>query len=159
MMRLIVFADAGFGSLTGSHSVDGSVAVWAEAVSRDGITDRHGALLDHRCAKIQRVWKSSLASECRAALTASDQALRTKALLHEIVTGAYIIRHISPPSEFPLPDPRGPSPKNEEARRQRRADNSKRRIFSSYCKSRRTQMPSSLLIFADAEWEKATSVF
>ena len=54
-MRLIVFTDAGFGSLTGNRSIAGSAAVLDEGVSRDGFTDRHGTLFAHRCAEIQRV--------------------------------------------------------------------------------------------------------
>ena len=100
-MRLVVFADGGFGPLTGSRSIDGPVAVLAGVISRDGSISCHGALLDHRCAKIQRVCKSSLDAEGRADVAASDQSLRTQALLYEIVTGAYEIRRISHPSEFP----------------------------------------------------------
>ena len=54
-MRLIVFAEAGFCPLTGSRSIEGSVSALAEAISLDGFTTCHGALLGHRCAKIQRV--------------------------------------------------------------------------------------------------------
>ena len=104
--------------------------------------------------KIQRAWKSSLAAECRAALTATDQAFWTQALLREIVTGAYSVRHISHPSVFPLPNPPGSPPTNEIVKWQRRAINSERRIFSSYRKSRRARIPYSLLIFAAAEWNK-----
>ena len=128
MTRLIVFTDAGCGSLTGSHSVEGSVDVLSEVVSRDGFISCQGTLTDRRCAKIQRVAKSSFDDEGHAALTSADQALRMQALLQEIATGTYNIRHISPPSDFPLPDPCVPSPTNEEVKWKRRADNSKRRI-------------------------------
>ena len=104
-MRLIVFADAGFGSLTGSRSIEGSVTVLAEVVSRDGFITCQGSLIDHRCAKIQRVFKSSLAAEGHAALTAADPSLWMQALLREISTGTYNIRHIAPPSDFPSPPP------------------------------------------------------
>ena len=97
-MRLVVFADAGFGSLAGSRSAEGSVAVVADAISRGGFITCHGAPLGRRCAKIQRVCKSPLAAEGRAAVTAEDQALRTQALLREIATGSYNIKHISSPS-------------------------------------------------------------
>lgn len=71
----------------------------------------------------------ALAAEGRATLTAADQALRMQALLREIVTGAYDIRHVSPPSEFPSPDPFGPSPiDDDEAKWQCQENNSKRRI-------------------------------
>ena len=129
MMRLIIFPDAGFSPLSGSHSIDGSVTVLAEVISRDGLISCRGTLLDRRCAKIQRVCKSSVASEWNADVAASDQALRTQALLREIITCAYEIRHISPPSQFPLPGPLGPPPTDNEAKWQYRENNPKRRIF------------------------------
>ena len=49
--RLILFTDAGFGSLAGSHSVDGTVAILATVTGRDGIVRCRGYLLDRRCAK------------------------------------------------------------------------------------------------------------
>ena len=48
-----------------------------------------------------------------------------QSLIREIVTGAYNIRHIAPPSEFPLRDPFGPPPTDDEAECQRRAGNEK----------------------------------
>ena len=129
MMRLVVVAHSGFGSLTGSQSIECSATVLGEVVSRGGFITFQGALLDHRCAKIQRICKSSLAAERHAALTDADQALRMQSLLGEIVTGAYEIRHISPLSEFPFPDPLGPSPTEDKVKWQRKENKSKRHIF------------------------------
>ena len=136
--RLIIFTDAGFGSLANSHSIEGSVTVLGKVTSRDGIIHCHGYLLDHRCAKIQRVCKSSLASEAHAALTASDQALWFQVLLTEIVTGIYDITKIAPPSTFPLPDPFGPSPTDEEVSNHcKKSSQSKSTLLTScsYCKT------------------------
>ena len=53
-LRLVAFTDAGFGALTGSRPIEGSVTLLAEVLPRDGTIECHGSLLDHRCAKIQR---------------------------------------------------------------------------------------------------------
>ena len=50
-IRLIIFPDAGFSSRNGSRSIEGSVDVLVEVISRDGLTACHGTLLDHRCAR------------------------------------------------------------------------------------------------------------
>ena len=84
--RLVLFTDAGFGSLANSHSIEGTVTILASVTGRDGVIHCHGYLLDHRCAKIQRVCKSSLAAEAHAALTATDQALWFRVLLTELGT-------------------------------------------------------------------------
>ena len=112
--RLIICTDDGSGSLANSHPIEGSVAVLCKVASRSGIIHCHGYLLGHSCSKIQRVCKSSLASEAHSALTAADQALWFQVLLTEIVTGVYDITKISPLSTFPLPGPFGPSPTDEE---------------------------------------------
>ena len=70
--RLIVFADAGVGTLDESHSAEGTVAVLAQVAARDGRIHYRGYMIDHRCAKIHRSRKSSLASESRADLAAAD---------------------------------------------------------------------------------------
>ena len=129
----------------------------SEVISRDGIITCRGALLDRRCAKIQRVCKSSLAAEGHAAVTSPDQALWAQALLREIVTDAYEIRHISPPSEFPLPVPLGPSPTDDDAQWKCRENNSKRLIFSSTCRSCDVSVPTSTLALAAAEWNHQQS--
>ena len=141
-MRLVVFDDVGFGSLTGSRPIGGSVAVLADVISRDGFIACHVALLGHRCAKIQRVCKSPMAAEGRATLTAAYQALWTQALLRDIATGAYNIEQVSPPSEFPLPDPFGQPPTDDEVKWRRQANNSKRHIFMSSCVSCQTSVSS-----------------
>ena len=145
-LRLVIFADAGFGSLSGSHYIEGSVTILAEVLARDGSIKCHGALIDHRCAKIQRVCKSSLAAECHAAITAADQGLWIQSLLHELVTGHYIIDHLSPPTEFPLPDPFGPSPTDEEVRWQCAAASNKGHIFQTSCKHCDHDQPTVSLI-------------
>lgn len=108
--RLVLFGDSGFGSLADSRSVEGAVTVLADVTHRDGIIQRRGYLIGRRCAKIQRVRKSSMAVEAHAALAAADQAMRFQVSLAEIVTGKYGIAAISPPAVYPIPDPFGPSP-------------------------------------------------
>ena len=83
-------------------------------MNRDGVIQCHGLLLDHRCAKIHRVCRSTLAAEAHAAVTAVDVALRTQVLLTEIFTGKYDHTRLTPPTEFPIQDPFRPSPTNEE---------------------------------------------
>ena len=56
-VRLIVFAEAVFAPLTGTHSIEGSVTALSEMVTRDGYIARRVNFLDHRCAGIQRVRK------------------------------------------------------------------------------------------------------
>ena len=67
--------------------MDGTVTILATVDGFDGIIHCHGYLLDHRCAEIQLIWKSPLAAEARAELTAADQELRFQVLLTEIVAG------------------------------------------------------------------------
>ena len=135
MMRLVVLADAGFFSLVGSRSIEGSVDVLAEVVSRDGVISCQCAMTDRRCAKIHRVCKSSLVDEGNATLTAADQAFRMEELLREIATDAHNVIHIAPPSGLPLPDPFGPSPTDAEVKWQRHHLNAKRHIHMASCSS------------------------
>ena len=77
---------------------------------RDGVTHCHGYLLDHRCAKIQRVRRSSLSAECHAAVTAGDYAFRYQIILNEIFTQKHQIRQLRPPTNYPMLDPFTKSP-------------------------------------------------
>ena len=120
--RIICFTDAGYSPLAGSHSIEGSVTVLGKVVRRDGIVQCHGFLIDHRCAKIQRVCKSSLAAEAHASVTAADQALWMQVYLKEIITGTYNIEQIAPPTEYPLPNPFGLAPTDQEVTAQCRSD-------------------------------------
>ena len=112
--KLIVFTDAGFGTLTQNHSVESHVVILGDVLSRDGIIQCHGMLLDHRCAKIHRVCRSTLAAEAHAAVSAVDVALWTQVLLTEIFSGKYEYARLTPPTEFPIQDPFRPAPTNEE---------------------------------------------
>ena len=111
--RIITFADAGVGSLSGDHSVESSLAVLGELISRDGTIECHGVMLDRRCAKIHLVCRSSLNAESHAAVTAADTAIWFQVLLIELTTHQFRLSQISPPSEFPLPDPFGKPPTPE----------------------------------------------
>ena len=61
--------------------------------------------MDRRRAKIHRVCRSSIKAESHAAVTAADAAIWFQVLLLELATRQLQLAHISPPSEFPLPDP------------------------------------------------------
>ena len=115
--RIITFTDAGFGSLSENHSVESSMTVLGELLSRDGTIECHGVLLDHRCAKIHRVCRSSLNAESHAAVTAADTAIWFQILLLELTTHEFHLSHISPPSTFPLPDPFEKPPSTEELKK------------------------------------------
>ena len=108
--RIISFSDAGFASLAGSYSVEGNFLILGQVVSRDGVVHCHGGLIDHRCAKIHRVCRSSLSAETHAAITATDWALWFQVFLTEIFTQVFDVRRISPPTSFPLRNPFGESP-------------------------------------------------
>ena len=150
-LRLVISTDAGFGTLTGSRPIEGSVAILAEISPRGGSIKCHGTLLGHRCAKIQRACKSSLAAACRASIAASDQSLRLQALLREIVNGHYIIQHLSRPTELPLPDPFGPSPSGDEVRWKCKSASTKKNIFQTSCTSCNCSRPTAQLITHDEQ--------
>ena len=152
--RLVLFTDAGFGSLANSHSIEGTVTILASVTGRDGVIHCHGYLLDHRCAKIQRVCKSSLAAEAHAALTATDQALWFQVLLTELVTGKYDITAISPPTSFPIPDPFGPSPTDQEVAAQMSEKPFNKQVMFTKCANCETSLNLSQLIFkASQDWK------
>ena len=151
--RLILFTDAGFGSLVGSHSIEGTVIVLATVTGRGGVRNCHGYLLDHRCAKIQRVCKSSLAAEAHAALNAADQALLFQGLLTEIVTGIYDISKISPPTTYPLPDPYGPSPTDQEVTAQMKTSPLEKQTMFMKCTACQTSINAhQIILAASKEW-------
>ena len=108
--RIVSFTDAGFASLEGDCSIESNVAVFGEMLYRDGVIHFHGYLLDHRCAKIQRVCRSSLSAECHAAVTDGDYALRYQIILNEIFTHKHQIRQLCPPTDYPMLDPFAKSP-------------------------------------------------
>ena len=103
--RIISFTYAGFASLEGDRSGDSNLLVFGRALFRAGAIRCHGYLIDHKCGKIQRVCRSSLASECRAAVTAGDYALRYQVLLIGIFTRSYQIRRLCHPADFPTINP------------------------------------------------------
>ena len=148
--RPVVFTDAGFGTLSGSRSIEGPVAILSEMMSRGGAITCQGVMLAHRFAKIQRTCKSSLAAECRAALTAADQALWLQTRRREIFTGKYDVQHDSPASESPRPDPFGKAPTDVEAILKLLANNHKRSVYLSHCVRCDVSRPSSALIYEAA---------
>ena len=108
--RIIAFSDAGFASLTNQYSVEGNFLILGRILSRDGIINCHGGIIDHRCAKIHRVCRSSLSAETNAAITATDWSLWFQVLFTELFTQEFNIRRICPPTSFPLRNPFGASP-------------------------------------------------
>ena len=117
MAKIIAFSDAGFESSDGSHIIEGTFVILGQVISRDGIINCIGQMLDRRCAKIHRVCRSSIAAEAHAAVAACDQALWLQMLMTEITTGTYDIRIFCPPTEYPLQNPFSPAPSNEQVHR------------------------------------------
>ena len=146
--RVVCFADAGFSALAGSHSIEGSVTILGKVINRYGVVRCHGYLIDRRCAKIQMVCKSSLAAEAHASATAADQALWLQVYLAEIFTGSYQISQITPPTEYPLPDPFGVSPTDQEVAAQRRQEITSSHPTDYNCGHCQSTMARSKLIFA-----------
>ena len=116
--KLFVFTDAGFGTLVKNHSIESHVVVLGDVIDRDGIIKCHGLLLGHRCAKIHRVCRSTLAAEAHAAVSAVDVALWFQVLLTEIFTHNFDYRKLTPPTEFPLVNPFHESPSDADVRKE-----------------------------------------
>ena len=108
--RIVCFTDAGFATLHDEHSIESNVTIFGKVLYRDGAIHCQGFLLGHRCAKIQRVCRSPLSDECRAAVTAGDYALRYQILLIELLTHRYQIRKLRPPTNCPMLNPFGQGP-------------------------------------------------
>ena len=53
---------------------------------------------------------------------------------------------MSPPTDFPLPDPFGPAPTDAEVKWQRKSNSFKSNVHQSYCSSCETSMPTALII-------------
>ena len=58
-------------------------------IERDGPIQRHGYMMDRRCAEIHRVRTGSLDVAPRASISADDQAIRLQMLLIDIATSTY----------------------------------------------------------------------
>ena len=116
--ELFVFTDAGFGTLVKNHSVESRVVVLGDVIARDGILTCHGLLLDHRCAKIHRVCRSTLSAETHAAVSAVDVALWFQVLLIEIFTHRFEYQRLTPPTFFPLQNPFRESPSDAEVKKE-----------------------------------------
>ena len=116
--KLFVFTDAGFGAFVKSHSAESHVVILGDVIERDGVIKCHGLMLDHRCAKIHRVCRSTLSDEANAAVTAVDVALWFQVLLTEIFRHQFEYKRLTPPTEFPLLSPFNDSPPNEELQRE-----------------------------------------
>ena len=98
-----------------NHSVESHVVILGDLIDRGGIIKCHGLMLDRRCAKIHRVFRSTLAAEAHAAVAAVDVALRFQVLLTEIFTHQFNYQRLTPPTNFPLLNPFHESPPNAEA--------------------------------------------
>ena len=112
--RIIAFTAAGFGSMPNHFSVESNFLVIGRVLKRDGVVLCHGGLLGHRCAKIHRVCKSSLSDEAHATITALDWSLWFHVLLIELFANHFDIRQICPPTSFPMRNPFGESPTDDE---------------------------------------------
>ena len=117
--RIICFTDAGFATLHDEHSIESNVTIFGKVLYRDGVIHCHGFLLDHRCAKIQRVCRSSLSAECHAAVTAGDYSLWYQILLIELLTHRYQIRKLCPPTNCPMLNPFETGPTDSELKIER----------------------------------------
>lgn len=71
----------------------------------DGVIKRHGLMMCHRCAKIHRVCRSTLAAEASDAATAVDVALWFQVLLTDSFTREFDYMRLAPPTGFPLINP------------------------------------------------------
>ena len=116
--KLFVFTDAGFGTLIKNHSVESHVVILGDVIARDGEIDCHGLLLDHRCAEIHRVCRSTLSAESHAAVTAVDVALWFQVLLIEICTHRFEYQRLTPPTFSPLQNPFRESPSDAEVQKE-----------------------------------------
>ena len=116
--KLFAFTDSGFGTLVKNHSVESHVVILGDVIARDGEIDCHGLLVDHRCAKIHRVCRSTLSDESQAAATAVDVALWFQILLIEICTHRFEYQKLTPPTFFPLQNPFHESPTDAVAQKE-----------------------------------------
>ena len=116
--KLLVFTDAGFGTLVQNHIVESHVVILGDVIERGGITKCHGLMLDHRRAKIHRARRSTMAAESHAAVTAVEVALRFRVLLAGIFTHHFDYKRLTHPTEFPLMNPPRESPPNNAVRKE-----------------------------------------
>ena len=108
--RIICVAYAGFATLHDERSIEPNVTIIGKFLYRGGVIRCLGFLLGRRCAKIQRVCRSALCAECRAAVTAGGYAIRYQILLIELLNRRYQIRKLRHPSNFAMLNPFGKGP-------------------------------------------------
>ena len=114
--RLICFTDAGFATLHNDRSIEPNIAIFGKVLFRDGTIHCHGFSIAHRCAKIQRVCKSSLSADSHAAVTAGDYAFWYQIMLIELLTHHYQIRKLCPPADCPILNPFPNHPTDEKVK-------------------------------------------
>ena len=74
--------------------------------------------MGHRCAKIHRARRSTLADESHDDVTAIDVALRFQVLMAVIFTHRFDYKRMTPPTEFHLINPFHESPPNHDVRKE-----------------------------------------
>ena len=116
--ELFVFTDAGFWTLVQNRSVESHISILCDVIDRGGIIRRHGLLSDHRCDKIHRVCRSTLAAEANAAATSVDVALLFQVLITDAPAQTFDYKRLTPPTEFPLMGPFRESPLNAEVKKE-----------------------------------------
>ena len=115
--RVICFTDAGFATIHDDHRIESNVTIFGKVLFRGGVIRCRGFLPDHRCAKIQRVCRSSLSAERHAAVTGGDYAVWYQIMLIELLTHRYPIRKLRPPTNCPMLNPFGNSPSDAELKK------------------------------------------
>ena len=111
--RIVSFTDAGSAPLEGERSIESGAIISGRMLFRDATIRCHGYLMGQRCAKIQRVCRSSLSDECHAAVHAGDYSLRYQITMNGIFTHVRQIRQLCPPAEYPTLCPFTKSPSGE----------------------------------------------
>ena len=101
MIRLFVFTDAGFTTLTNARCAEECIVVAGCEVSRDGSISCRGSPLDFYSRKIGRAVRSAIGAEEFACANGIEVGLRHHSTLVEILTG--ITTGVRPEKEDTLP--------------------------------------------------------
>ena len=108
--QLYIFHDANFGTLRNCGSLQSYTAILGRACSRNGDITCKGFFLESCARRIQRVRKSTLASEAAALSIAADAGIWLRIVFIEMVTGSFGKSLAQPQSSFRLYTPFQESP-------------------------------------------------